>query len=184
VIFLDAEKIAMETEQALEEVLKKINLKPKEILVVGCSTSEVIGETIGTGGSINVAEVIMKKLIEGSEKYNILLAIQCCEHLNRALVVERETMERYWLDEVQVIPRPCAGGTLAAHAMEVFDDPVVVEYVKAHGGIDIGQTLIGMHLKHVAVPTRITVKKIGEAVVTCARTRPKLIGGERAVYKK
>jgi len=111
------------------------------------------------------------------------LAIQCCEHLNRALVVERSTMESYGLEEVSVVPVPRAGGALAAYAMRHFADPVVVESIQAHAGLDIGATLIGMHLRRVAVPVRLKQQKIGQAIVIAARTRPKLIGGPRACYE-
>lgn len=181
---MDTKVITEETSRVLEEFMARAELKPKEILVIGCSTSEIVGEVIGSAGNIEIAKAIMTPILEITEKYNLYLAIQCCEHLNRALVIERSAMERFHLDEVNVVPRPCAGGTLASHAIEIFEDPAVVEHIKAHGGIDIGQTLIGMHLKHVAVPTRINTKTIGHAIVTCARTRPKLIGGERAEYKR
>ena len=120
-------------------------------------------------------------LIHILNENGIYLAAQCCEHLNRALVVERAAAEKYMLDEVCVRPMPKAGGSFATAVYDRMSDPVMVEHVKAHAGMDIGCTLIGMHLKDVAVPLRLSCKKIGDALVTAAYTRPKLIGGVRAV---
>lgn len=171
-----------QTKAACTELIDNGNLSAGEILVVGCSTSEVRGEKIGSAGSSEVAANILKALMEVCASRGIYLAVQCCEHLNRALVVERDAAIKYGLDEVSVVPVPKAGGALAAQAMRDFSSPRVVEFIKAHAGIDIGNTLIGMHLKHVAVPVRLTQKNIGQALLTAARTRPKLIGGARAVY--
>lgn len=177
----------------MEQVTKHINhivdewleigyLKEKDIFVVGCSTSEVAGERIGTSGSEKIAEQLFKGLQRLKQEANIHLAFQCCEHLNRALVVERETMSQFKLEEVTVIPTPSAGGSMATHAYEKMEDAVVVETINADAGIDIGDTMIGMHLKPVAVPLRFQQKTVGQAHVTLARTRPKLIGGQRAKY--
>lgn len=177
------ERIKSETLAVMREYYKIVQPGPGQILVIGCSTSEVRGAQIGTDGSPAVAEAIFRSLRDEMYRWEGFLAIQCCEHLNRALVVEREAMESYVLEEVSVLPVAHAGGALAAQAMQDFVDPVVVEAVTAHGGIDIGSTLIGMHLKKVAVPLRLQQKTIGQATVTAAWTRPKLIGGCRAVYK-
>ncbi|MBA4536629.1 TIGR01440 family protein [Bacillus aquiflavi] len=175
-------------EQQFAEILadfqKEANLASHHLLVIGCSTSEVIGEKIGTAGTIDVAKMIYQELKKFQKKTGVQLAFQCCEHLNRALVVERTTAKEKMLEEVSVIPARTAGGAMATHAFRHFHDPVVVEFVKADAGIDIGDTLIGMHLKHVAVPVRIKQKSLGAAHITLAKTRPKLIGGERAVYKR
>jgi uncharacterized protein (TIGR01440 family) len=179
----DAQEIHQQTALAAEELLECAQLEPGEILVVGCSTSEVQGADIGSFGSVDVAEAILSSLIEAAGQKQVFLAVQCCEHLNRALVVERRVMKEYRLQEVSVLPQPKAGGALAAHAMKNFSQPVVVESIKAHAGLDIGSTLIGMHLRPVAVPVRLKTKYIGKAVVIAARTRPKLIGGGRAVYE-
>ena len=179
----EIERIKAETLAVMREYYKAVQPGAGQILVVGCSTSEVRGARIGTDGSVAIAEAIFHSLREEMYRWEGFLAIQCCEHLNRALVVERETMESYGLEEVNVHPVEHAGGALAAQAMREFVDPVVVEAVAAHGGIDIGATLIGMHLKKVAVPLRLQQKTIGQAAVTAAWTRPKLIGGPRAVYK-
>lgn len=179
----ELERIKNETLAVLREYYKLVQPSPGQILVVGCSTSEVRGARIGTEGSLDVAEAILGCLRGEMYRWEGFLAIQCCEHLNRALVVEREMMEAYALEEVCVHPVEQAGGALAAQAMQDFVDPVVVESVLAHGGIDIGATLIGMHLKRVAVPLRLQQKTIGQAPVTAAWTRPRLIGGSRAVYK-
>lgn len=164
------------------EIIVKANLMPSEILVVGCSTSEVIGANIGTSGSKEVAINLLSGLRQACKDKELFLAIQCCEHLNRALVVEKKCCEKYSLDQVNVKPVATAGGALASMAMENYENPVVVETIVAHAGIDIGATLIGMHLKKVAVPVRLSVKNIGEAIVIAARTRNKYIGGPRAQY--
>ena len=172
-----------EAESFAQELFEKLNLVSGNVLVVGCSTSEIHGAKIGKAGSPEIALNLFKVLSAEAEERKVWLAFQCCEHLNRALVVEREAMEAYGLEEVSVHPVEHAGGALAAQAMQDFVDPVVVEAIAAHGGIDIGATLIGMHLKKVAVPLRLQQKTIGQAMVTAAWTRPKLIGGSRAVYK-
>jgi uncharacterized protein (TIGR01440 family) len=177
-------ELTSEIAKALEELLAVAGLKHYDVVVVGCSTSEVAGHKIGSASSVEAAEAIMAGLLPVICEHQVYLAIQCCEHLNRALVVERDCAERYGLEQVTVIPHATAGGALAAQAMKEFADPVVVECISAHGGMDIGDTLIGMHLKRVAVPMRLGIKKIGAAHLTAARTRPKLIGGERAQYPK
>ncbi|SET14069.1 TIGR01440 family protein [Anaerobranca gottschalkii] len=178
--------IYQQVRDLLDELHSLADLKERDIVVVGCSTSEVIGEKIGTSSNEDVAKAIMKALLEKAEERKWSLAIQCCEHLNRALVIERETMERYGLEEVTVVPVAKAGGALAAQGIKSFKDPVVVETIMAKGkaGIDIGSTLIGMHLKPVVVPLRFNNRFIGKAYVTGAKTRPKLIGGERAKYTR
>ncbi|KLT16796.1 TIGR01440 family protein [Neobacillus vireti] len=173
-----------ELEAILTEFKEQAAFKPGQLLVIGCSTSEVIGERIGTSGTIEVAEMIFRGLKKLQAELGIQLAFQCCEHLNRALVVERKTAEERRLAEVSVVPVRKAGGAMATYAFEQMDDAVVVEFVQADAGIDIGHTLIGMHLKHVAVPIRVKQKTIGQAYVTLAKVRPKLIGGARAVYER
>lgn len=168
----------------LTEYKEQVSFKPGQLLVVGCSTSEVIGERIGTAGTLDVAEMIFRGLKKLQSETGIELAFQCCEHLNRALVVESAVAERRGLDEVSVVPVRTAGGAMATYAFGEMEAAVVVEFVKADAGIDIGNTLIGMHLKHVAVPVRVKQKSIGHAHVTLAKTRPKLIGGVRAVYER
>lgn len=184
VLKMDLEEIRLQAKSALEELISIAGLKRGQILVIGCSTSEVIGSIIGTAGSKEVAAVLMKSFREICDTYGIYLAIQCCEHLNRALIVESEVAEKYQLEIVSVVPVAHAGGSLGQRAMEEFCDPVVVETISAHAGLDIGATLIGMHLKHVAVPVRLQIRQIGQAILIAARTRPKFIGGSRAVYKK
>lgn len=172
-----------EAKAAMEDLLKAADLESGQLVVVGCSTSEVRGEHIGSAGSEQVAGAILGGLSEACKAADVQLAVQCCEHLNRALVVERSVMNEYNLEQVSVVPVPKAGGALAAQAMRDFGDAVVVETICAHAGLDIGSTLIGMHIKRVAVPVRLSQKYIGQAFVTAARTRPKLIGGARAVYQ-
>jgi uncharacterized protein (TIGR01440 family) len=173
-----------QTESILSEFQQQAELGKKDTLVIGCSTSEVCGEKIGTSGTFAAAEMIFNALQKFREETGVSLAFQCCEHLNRALVVERETAERLSLEIVSVVPVRHAGGAMATYAFEHLSDPVVVEFIKADAGIDIGDTFIGMHLKHVAVPIRTSSKQIGNAHVTMAKRRAKLIGGERAVYKR
>ncbi len=177
------EAIKEQTCAAVEELLAAAELKPGQIMVVGCSTSEIRGVKIGSAGSEEVAGAVLAAISDCCLRRGVYPAIQCCEHLNRALVVQRQVMERYGLDEVSVVPVLKAGGALATRAFREFADPVMVETIQAHAGIDIGATLIGMHLRRVAVPVRLQQKFIGEAAVTAARTRPKLIGGGRAVYE-
>lgn len=172
----------LELEQLLEEMAEQTALTPGSFFVIGCSTSEIAGKRIGTGGALEVAEALFKPLHAFAEKHEIYLAFQGCEHINRALTVERKAAEKFNLDQVSVVPVVRAGGSMSAYAFEHMKDAVVVESIRANAGIDIGQTLIGMHLKSVAVPLRTSIKQIGDAIVTVATTRPKLIGGERAVY--
>ncbi|MFB7638793.1 TIGR01440 family protein [Peribacillus butanolivorans] len=167
----------------LHEFQEEAALKEKQLLVIGCSTSEVIGKRIGTDGTIDVAGMIFSVMEDFQRKTGIQVAYQCCEHLNRALVLPRETAVRRDYEEVSAVPVRTAGGSMATYAYQQWKDAIVVEHIKAEAGIDIGDTFIGMHLKHVAVPVRVSIKEIGHAHVTMAKTRPKLIGGERAVYQ-
>ncbi|CAH0128952.1 MULTISPECIES: TIGR01440 family protein [Peribacillus] len=169
--------------ELLHEFQEQTALKEKQLLVIGCSTSEVIGKRIGTEGTLDVAGMIFSVVRDFQGKTGVQVAYQCCEHLNRALVLQRETAVRYDYEEVSVVPVRTAGGSMATYAYQRWKDAVVVEHIKADAGIDIGDTFIGMHLKHVAVPIRSAIKEIGHAHVTMAKTRPKLIGGERAVYQ-
>ena len=167
---------------AVGELIEASGLKEGQILVVGCSTSEITGHKIGTLSNMDAANAVYAGIAPVLREKGIYLAAQCCEHLNRALVVEREAAEKYELEQVNAVPRENAGGPFAVAAYRNFKDPVLVEFIRAHAGIDIGNTLIGMHLRHVAIPVRVSVKTIGKAQVVCARTRPKHIGGSRAVY--
>lgn len=172
-----------ELKSILNDFNSQADLKKGQVLVIGCSTSEIIGQRIGTAGTEEVAEMVFRQFREFQKETGVRLAFQCCEHLNRAIVVERETAEQKQFDEVTVIPVRNAGGAMAAYAYQHMEDAVVVEFIKAEAGIDIGDTLIGMHMKHVAVPVRVPQKSVGHAHVTMAKTRPKLIGGARAVYE-
>ena len=179
---MDLTQLSASAAAAAEELIATAKPKPGRIFVLGCSTSEVLGSKIGTARSPETAEAIIKALLKVTRAHGLYLAVQCCEHLNRALVVEEEAMDVFNLTQVTVHPVPEAGGSAASRAYEMFEHPVVVESVTADLGMDIGQTLIGMHLKRVAVPVRLQVKIVGEAILTAARTRPPLIGGERAKY--
>lgn len=172
----------LQLEELLAEMAEQAQLERGGIFVVGCSTSEIAGKKIGTSGAFEIGGALYDPLKKFAEKHGLHLAFQGCEHINRALTIERRTAKEFNLDLVTVTPMPHAGGSMSAYAYENMDDAVVVEEIQAHAGIDIGQTLIGMHLKRVAVPIRTSIEKIGDAIVTIAITRPKLIGGERAVY--
>ncbi len=168
---------------ATVELCDMAKLRAGSIFVVGCSTSEVCGNTIGKASVPTVAQAVLDGIYPVLRERGIYLAAQCCEHLNRAIIIERECAEKYGLDEVCVRPQPKAGGSFATMAYEAFEDAVAVERIKANAGIDIGGTLIGMHLREVAVPVRLSVSRIGSASIICARTRPKYVGGPRAVYE-
>ena len=172
--------IYTQTTAVIKELCDKAGLKRGDIVVVGCSTSEVLGAKIGTNSNPDTAKEIFDALYNFSKECGIYLAIQCCEHLNRAIIVEHAAVPN--AEIVNVVPQPKAGGSLATQAYRGFEDPVAVEEIKADAGIDIGFTLIGMHLKKVAVPVRLENNRIGEAMIVAARTRPKFIGGARAVY--
>ena len=166
--------------QAAEELVEKAKLKSGNIVAIGCSTSEVMGEKIGTSSVAELGEVIYGTLAEAFGKCEIYIAAQCCEHLNRALIVEREAVPMAYA--CNVVPQPKAGGSFATAAYKAMKDPIAVENIVADAGMDIGDTLIGMHVRPVVVPLRLTVKSIGDAHLTCARSRAKFIGGERAHY--
>lgn len=169
---------------ALDDLNRSKPFESGRLLVVGCSTSEVAGKRIGTSGSLEIAEIIYRVLLERVCRAGVRIAYQCCEHLNRALVIEQTEAERRGYEPVMVRPIVHAGGSMATWAYDHMQKPVVVESIKADYGIDIGDTLIGMHLRPVAVPVRSRAREIGRAHLTMANTRPKLIGGERAVYLK
>ncbi len=178
-------KVTAESRTVTELLCEVSKLKKGDIFVVGCSSSEILGENIGTHTSLDAAAAAYEGIQEVLEKYGLHLAAQCCEHLNRALIVERETMEAYGLEQVNVIPQPNhAGGAFGTIAYQRMKDPVAVESLNqmASAGIDIGGTLIGMHIHPVVVPVRVNPSRIGNAIVICARRRPKYVGGKRAIY--
>ena len=170
------------TETAVRELLASARLKEGDLFVVGCSSSEILGNKIGKGSSPEAAAAVFDGIWPVLKENGVFLAAQCCEHLNRALILERAAAEKYGYDPVNVCPWEHGGGSFATVAFQRFTDPVAVEHIRAHAGMDIGDTLIGMHLRDVAVPVRLSIKRIGEASLVCARTRPKFIGGERARY--
>ena len=182
----ELDMIRRQAYQAAAEVCDGAKLKKGDLFVVGCSTSEVLGEKIGSHSSMDAAGALFAGINQALQERKIYLAAQCCEHLGRALILEREACTLYGLEEVNVIPQPKAGGSFATTAYKSFHDPVAVETIcqKANAGIDIGGTLIGMHIRPVVVPLRISRKKIGEASIICARRRPKFVGGSRAVYNE
>lgn len=178
------ETIKQQAAQAVTELLDVANLKEGDLFVIGCSSSEMVGLKIGKGSSLEAAQAAFAGVYPILKERGIYLAVQCCEHLNRALILEEAAAEKYGYEIVNVRPWPKAGGSFATTAWENFEHPVAVEHIKAKAGLDIGGTLIGMHLKDVAVPVRLSLKQIGEANILCARTRPKSIGGERARYNE
>ncbi len=176
------EEIKKQAADAAAEICEKAGLKKGQILVVGCSSSEVCGDKIGSNSNVEVAKAVFEGIYEVTKSKGIYLAAQCCEHLNRAIITERAAVP--FAEIVNVVPQPKAGGSFATNAYLGFEDPVALEEIKADAGLDIGDTLIGMHMKKVAVPVRLEVKQIGEARVVAARVRPKFIGGERAHYNE
>ena len=177
------ETITKDAALALHELIETAHLTAGQLLVIGCSSSEMVGQRIGKNSSMEAALALRDAVLPILSEHGICLAVQCCEHLNRALIMERTTAERYGYDPVWVKPQPKAGGSFATAVWEAMSDPVAVETIQAHAGMDIGATLIGMHLRRVAVPVRLSVSKIGEASLVCARTRPAYIGGPRAQYQ-
>ena len=176
------DEVRQQAAAAAGELAEAAHLRRGQIVVVGCSTSEVVGKKVGSWSTPEVADAIFEGLHSVFAPMGVYIAAQCCEHLNRAIIIEREAAEQYGWEEVCVVPRPHAGGSWATTCWKQCKDPVAVEEIRAHAGIDIGGTLIGMHLRRVAVPVRLSLSKIGEANILCALTRPKIIGGERAKY--
>ena len=176
------DKIYAQANQLTLELCEKSNLKEKDIVIIGCSSSEVTGNLIGTHSSLDTAQAVFNGIYDALSIKNIFLAAQCCEHLNRAIIIEREAL--VFSQPVNVVPQPKAGGSFATTAYSRFKDPIAVEEIQADAGLDIGGTLIGMHLKKVAVPIRLSSSKIGCANILAARTRPKFIGGIRANYNE
>lgn len=175
-------EITLQAGQVLRELVEKAGLVPGDLLVIGCSSSEIIGQQIGKGSSMQAAQAVWEGIAPVLRESGVKLAVQCCEHLNRALILEQADARRLGYEIVNVRPQPKAGGSFATTVWEAMEHPVAVEHIRAQAGIDIGGTLIGMHLREVAVPVRLSVNKIGQANILCARTRPKFIGGERAFY--
>lgn len=174
-------------EQAIaitRELIEISKIKSGEIFIVGCSSSEIMGNKIGTNSDVDAAKEVFEGIYSVLQEHGIYLAAQCCEHLNRALVIEQEAAEKYNLSQVNAIPQKKAGGSFATAAYHAFSEPALVEEIKAKAGMDIGETLIGMHMAPVAVPVRCSLRQIGEARVNCARSRLKFTGGSRAVYNE
>ena len=179
----DFERITDQARTAVTELLDAAGLCPGDLFVVGCSSSEVLGGHIGKASSEEAARAVFGGIYPILRERGIYLAAQCCEHLNRALIIEGECAERYGYEPVCVVPQPKAGGSFAVQAWRAFERPTAVERIRAHAGLDVGGTLIGMHLREVAVPVRLSLDHIGQAILLCARTRPRFIGGSRAVYE-
>ncbi len=178
------EKIKAQAKETIEEILSQCSLKPGDVFVVGCSSSTVKGEGYGQASSMDIASAIFESIYPELQKRGIILAAQCCEHLNRAIITSSQAAKAQGLEIVNVLPQPKAGGSFATLTYENLEDPVAVEHIKADAGMDIGGVLIGMHLREVAVPLNLKNNSIGLARVTAARTRPKFIGGDRAHYNE
>lgn len=178
------EEIKTDAVKAINDLIEVSGIGRGDMLVIGCSSSEIVGGRIGKNSSVDAAGAVFEGIYPILCEKGIYLCAQCCEHLNRAIIMERECAEKYGYETVCVVPQPKAGGSFATAAFYGFKDPVAVEHIKAHAGLDIGGTLIGMHLRDVAVPVRLSVGKIGSAILLAARTRPKYIGGERAAYER
>lgn len=183
VLFMDLKQIKEETKTIIEDVIEKTEIKAGQIFVLGLSSSEVNGGTIGKNSSAEIGEVIVGTIYEALKAREIYLAVQACEHLNRALLVEQELADKKDLEIVSVVPQLHAGGSGQVAAYKLFKAPVEVEHLTAYAGLDIGDTSIGMHIKHVQIPVRPVLKELGGAHVTALKSRPKLIGGERARYE-
>ena len=181
---MDYTQLTAQARQATEELLEAAHLETGDIFVVGCSSSEIVGGHIGHDSSMEAAAAVLAGVLPPLQEQGVYLAAQCCEHLNRAIVLEREAAKAYGCQIVAAIPQPHAGGSWATSCWRAFKDPVLVEEVRAAAGMDIGGTLIGMHLRRVAVPVRLSLDHIGQAILLCARTRPPFIGGARAVYSQ
>ena len=181
---MDYTQLTAQARQATEELLEAAHLETGDIFVVGCSSSEIMGGHIGHDSSMDAAAAVLAGVQPPLQEQGVYLAAQCCEHLNRAIVLEREAAKAYGCQIVAAIPQPHAGGSWATSYWRAFKDPVLVEEVRAAAGMDIGGTLIGMHLRRVAVPVRLSLDHIGQAILLCARTRPPFIGGARAVYSQ
>ena len=173
-------QVKEEAANAARQLAEVARLHKGQIVVVGCSTSEVVGHNVGSWSTPEVANAIFEGLNSVFASMGVYIAAQCCEHLNRALIVEHEAVPNGEI--VNVMPQPKAGSSFATAAYHTFRHPVAVEEIRADAGLDVGGTLIGMHLKKVAVPVRLEQDHIGGAIVLAARVRPKFIGGERAVY--
>ena len=180
----DYEKVKGDARRVVAEFLEQAKLKKGNLVVIGCSTSEIAEHHIGSYSNAELGEAVFVAICGELRRAGLAVAAQCCEHLNRALIMTEADAERFGYDAVNVIPQPKAGGSFATAAWNHMENPVAVEHVQAHAGIDIGDTLIGMHLRPVAVPVRIEHPMIGRAHIVCARTRAKYIGGERAHYNE
>lgn len=179
---MDLNNLKDQAKKVLKELITKAKLNLGDIVIIGCSTSEVIGKDIGTCSNIDVAKILFDGFIDIINENGLFLAAQCCEHLNRAIVIEKDVVEKLNLEIVNVVPAIEAGGAFSTVCWNNLKRPVAVEKIKADCGIDIGGTLIGMHIKPVTIPVLTSIRKIGDANIICARRRPKFIGGERARY--
>ena len=179
---MELKEITKQAHDAALELIERSGIKAGQVMVVGCSTSEIQGYNLGSHSGPEVGKAVLDGILPVAREHGIYLAAQCCEHINRAIIIEEAAMEKYNLEQVNAVPQPKAGGSFATALYAALESPVAVEDLKAHAGLDIGGVLIGMHLKNVAVPMRLSTKHIGNALIIAARTRPKFTGGERAVY--
>lgn len=180
---MNVEQLARETQAITRDILEKSAIVTGQVFVLGLSSSEVAGGLIGKNSNAEIGRIIVQAVLEETKKRGLYLAVQGCEHVNRALVVEKEYAERKDLEIVNVLPSLHAGGSGQVAAFELMSDPVEVEEIVAHAGLDIGDTAIGMHVKRVQVPLVPFQRELGGAHVTALASRPKLIGGARAHYQ-
>ena len=181
---MDLNELKNQTQALIDDVIMQTEIQSGQIFVLGLSSSEVNGGRIGKNSSAEIGEVIVKTIYDSLKARGIYLAVQGCEHINRALAVERALTELHpELEVVSVVPQLHAGGSGQVAAFKFFEDPVEVEHITAFAGLDIGDTSIGMHVKHVQIPIRPEIRELGAAHVTALKSRPKLIGGERAKYQ-
>lgn len=167
---------------AAKELIERSKIKSGQILLVGCSSSEIDGSCLGTASNADNGKIVCEAILKACREHGLYLAGQCCEHLNRAIIIEEAAMEKYKLTQVNCVPQLKAGGSFATALYQSLESPVAVADIRAHAGLDIGGVLIGMHLKEIAVPMRLSTKTIGNALVIAARTRPPFTGGSRAQY--
>ena len=168
---------------AVDALVEAGGIQPGGMIVLGCSTSEVAGARIGKGSVPELGDVIAEAMLTACGKHGLYAAFQCCEHLNRAIVMEQAALMARGLMQVKAIPQPKAGGSVPAAAWKRLTAPVLTPFVQADAAIDVGDTLVGMHIRPVAVPLRIDTDKVGHANLVMAYSRLPYIGGSRAVYE-
>ena len=176
-------EISRGLDAAVEALKDAGDIAPGGVIVLGCSTSEVAGARIGKGSVPELGEVIARAMLDACSKRGLYAAFQCCEHLNRAIVLDERVLRDLRLTQVRAVPQPKAGGSVPAAAWKLLDAPALAVSIQADAAIDVGDTLVGMHVRPVAVPLRIEDGKVGHANLVMAYSRLPYIGGARAVYE-